>query len=99
MEEPKPYTKPKVLLLDDEKQFEGLARGKNALLALEAFSGVLGMSNMESAIAHHVNLLQRKRIEKCALPECEMMKGKKGAYCCAEHCREHKRRQKEHKHK
>lgn len=33
-----------------------------------------------------------ERLKKCALPECEETTIHNGGYCCAEHCREHKRR-------
>ena len=40
---------------------------------------------------------QRRRSERtpaqCALPGCEAMTTHNGGYCCADHCREHRQRQ------
>ena len=98
--------KPKILLVDDEKQFEPvlvgpgeIGRGKGALLAMEAFNAAFGLPTIGSMIAQEARKLQRKQEGKCHLPGCEMEKSGRGGYCCAEHCREHRRQQKEHKHK
>ncbi|MGB2826186.1 MAG: hypothetical protein WBC49_06080 [Thermoplasmata archaeon] len=34
-----------------------------------------------------------KVTRKCVLPECTTMTKHNGGYCCAEHCDEHRRRQ------
>ena len=39
-----------------------------------------------------IKMPKKNEPRKCALPECETLTDHNGGYCCAEHCREHKRR-------
>ena len=36
---------------------------------------------------------QERKAQSCVLPGCEAMTTHNGGYCCADHCREHRQRQ------
>lgn len=40
-----------------------------------------------------IRMPQDRTVCRCALPGCERMTTHNGGYCCADHCREHRQRQ------
>jgi hypothetical protein len=79
METPK-----KILVVDDAPtepaKPRSVQRRVSPLAAMMLMAGVLSMP-ME----------QPKPKRKCLLPTCNNLTDHNGGYCCAEHCREHKR--------
>lgn len=60
-------------------------------LAAAMSAGWLGVSSIEEALRGLKCRRHTPDLRKCALPGCEKMAEK--TYCCAEHCRLHRERQ------
>ena len=64
----------------------------SALHALRAFAIGAGVPFATEGILPRS--MRNRRAVKCALPGCENMTSHRGGYCCAEHCMEHKEKNK-----
>jgi len=68
-------------------------------MATDFIAAAASMVGMATSTHNVYGLMARGYTEpkpvKCGLPECEEETTHNGGYCCSEHCREHRRRQKE----
>lgn len=60
---------------------------KSTATARALLAGIMSLSN--KALPAALRMPEPKPERKCALPDCENVSTK--AYCCAEHCLEHRR--------
>lgn len=86
MEEPIPERRPKPLW--DRTKSENR-------MATAFIAAAMGLAATSSNVYGEFRRHTEPKFVKCGLPECEEETTHNGGYCCPEHCREHRRRQKE----
>ena len=92
----------KVVVVDDERTSPATKAALLGTLAAmvppSAGPWVLTNPNAPSGFFPGLPGIRPKRerlATKCSLPGCDEMTTHNGGYCCGEHCKEHRRRQKE----
>lgn len=84
----------KILMVDDDKE-------KGCGMEIDIRDSVYSkfeipyeLHRAMAAAIDSVYIPKPRKEKKCLLPECDILTDHQGGYCCAEHCKKHKRIQK-----